>query len=148
MLETLEKDNYDKGIYAKAFCDVIFGNQTLMSADSADKYMRAYVKELRDAAAKAAKEEEKRLAEELLPHFPSLSEAKIYDAVEKAWAEQEKLREKNMFQLYIKKKGGFAPNLKGEYQDIESARAAAKKAPFTRFLLGKPNETLLTPKDV
>ncbi len=64
MLETLEKDNYNKGIYAKAFCDVIFGNQTLMSADSADKYMRAYVKELRDAAAKAAKEEEVKFLEE------------------------------------------------------------------------------------
>ncbi|MCQ2350731.1 MAG: FKBP-type peptidyl-prolyl cis-trans isomerase [Paludibacteraceae bacterium] len=64
MLETLEKDNYDKGIYAKAFCDVIFGNQTLMSADSANKYMRAYVKELRDAAAKAAKEEEVKFLEE------------------------------------------------------------------------------------
>ena len=33
-----------------------------------------------------------------------------------------------MFQLYIKKKGGFAPNLKGEYTDIEAARAAAAKA--------------------
>lgn len=33
-----------------------------------------------------------------------------------------------MFQLYIKKKGGFAPNLKGEYLSIDEARAVAKKA--------------------
>ena len=33
-----------------------------------------------------------------------------------------------MFQLYIKKKGGFAPNLKGEYLTIEEARAALAKA--------------------
>lgn len=32
-----------------------------------------------------------------------------------------------MFQLYIKKRGGFAPNLKGEYTTIEDARAAAQK---------------------
>ena len=34
-----------------------------------------------------------RLCEELLPKFPSLSKKKIYDAVEKAWAEQEKFHE-------------------------------------------------------
>ncbi len=33
-----------------------------------------------------------------------------------------------MFQLYIKKKGGFAPNLKGEYLTIEEARTAAQKS--------------------
>ena len=33
-----------------------------------------------------------------------------------------------MFQLYIKKKGGFAPNSKGEYLTIEEARAALAKA--------------------
>ncbi len=34
-----------------------------------------------------------RLCEELLPKFPALSKKKIYDAVEKAWAEQEKFHE-------------------------------------------------------
>ncbi len=34
-----------------------------------------------------------RLCEEMIPVFPQLSKAQIYDAVEKAWAEQEKFRE-------------------------------------------------------
>ena len=34
-----------------------------------------------------------RLCEELLPKFPMLTEGKIYEAVDKAWAEQEKYRE-------------------------------------------------------
>ena len=64
MLEELEKDNYNKGVYAKAFCDVIFGNPTLMSSDSANRYMRQYVKELQNAAIEAAKAEEKKFLEE------------------------------------------------------------------------------------
>lgn len=64
MLEELEKDNYNKGIYAKAFCDVIFGNPTLMSTDSANKYMRHYVTELKEAAIEASKAEEKKFLEE------------------------------------------------------------------------------------
>ncbi len=64
MLEELEKDNYNKGVYAKAFCDVIFGNPTLMSTDSANKYMRHYVTELQNAAIEAAKAEEKKFLEE------------------------------------------------------------------------------------
>ena len=57
MLENLEKGNYNKGVYAKAFCDVIFGNPTLMSADSATRYMQHYVKELQEEAVKKSKEE-------------------------------------------------------------------------------------------
>lgn len=57
MLENLEKGNYNKGVYAKAFCDVIFGNPTLMSADSATRYMQHYVKELQEEAIKKSKEE-------------------------------------------------------------------------------------------
>ena len=34
-----------------------------------------------------------RLCEELLPHFDSLTKEQIYNAVEKAWAEQEKFGE-------------------------------------------------------
>jgi len=64
MLEQLEKDNYDKGIYAKAFCDVIFGNPTLMSTDSANLFMHQYVKELKEAAIEASKAEEKKFLEE------------------------------------------------------------------------------------
>jgi len=64
MLENLEKDNYNKGIYAKAFCDAIFGNSTLMSADSAETYMRNYVKELQEAAIEATKAEGKKFFEE------------------------------------------------------------------------------------
>lgn len=64
MLENLEKDNYNKGIYAKAFCDVIFGNETLMSADSATKYMQHYVKELQDEAIKKSKDESAKFLEE------------------------------------------------------------------------------------
>lgn len=64
MLEELEKDNYNKGIYAKAFCDVIFSNPTLMTSDSANRYMRQYVKELQNAAIEAAKAEEKKFLEE------------------------------------------------------------------------------------
>lgn len=58
MLKNLEKENYDKGIYAKAFCDAIFGNPTIMTPDQADKYMRRYVKELQEQAIEASKEEE------------------------------------------------------------------------------------------
>ncbi len=34
-----------------------------------------------------------RLCEELLPHFPALTERRIFDAVDAAWAEQQKFRE-------------------------------------------------------
>ena len=64
MLENLEKDNYNKGIYAKAFCDVIFGNETLMTADSATKYMQHYVKELQEEAIRKNKEESVKFLEE------------------------------------------------------------------------------------
>lgn len=33
-----------------------------------------------------------------------------------------------MYQLYIEKETSFAPDLEGEYEDLEDARAAAEKA--------------------
>ncbi len=64
MLENLEKDNYNKGIYAKAFCDVIFGNETLMTPDSATKYMQNYVRELQMKAIQKSKEESEKFLQE------------------------------------------------------------------------------------
>lgn len=64
MLENLEKDNYNKGIYAKAFCDVIFGNETLMTPDSATKYMQNYVRELQVKAIQKSKDESEKFLQE------------------------------------------------------------------------------------
>ena len=64
MLENLEKGNYDKGIYAKAFCDVIFGNPTLMNSDSATRYMMHYINEMQKEATRKNREESAKFLEE------------------------------------------------------------------------------------
>lgn len=64
MLENLEKGNYNKGVYAKAFCDVIFGNPTLMNSDSATRYMMHYVSEMKKEAVRKNQEESAKFLEE------------------------------------------------------------------------------------
>lgn len=70
-----------------SYPDVLRNNVDELRQDPSILYMNPFLP-IYDKQALA-----KRLAEELLPHFPSLSENQINEAVDKAWAEQEKFRE-------------------------------------------------------
>lgn len=59
----VEQMEFDKGLFAKALCDYIFGNPTAMTLDSAKKFAFDYEKEVREQAVKTSKEQESQFLE-------------------------------------------------------------------------------------
>ncbi len=60
----VEQMEFDKGLFAKALCDYMFGNPTAMTLDAAKTFAFNYEKEVREQAVKKSKELESQFLEE------------------------------------------------------------------------------------